>query len=272
MASHTETTHIEAILARSSPPDSALVQVLKAVFNQRWIGQQRFTATSELDALHDALLLSPNAHVLEIGSGIGGPAIYLARQAGCHVTGIDASPANVWLARDSATAAGVADCVRFVVGDVSISHVPAKAFDAIVSHDIFITIANPACLFATCHRVLQPGGRMASTLIVKAGALTAPPRQPTEVAWPIPTADDYRAYAEQAGLCVLALDDRTRLFRAVCARWRGALVVWDLALLPHVPPEAFVLSPTTIAQVAEWASQGVIGQVRMVLERERSSM
>jgi hypothetical protein len=112
---------------------------------------------------------------------------------------------------------------------------------------------------------------MASTLIVKTGAWTAPPHQSTEIAWPIPTVDDYRAYAERAGLRVHSLDDVTRSFRDVCARWRGALVVWDLALLEQVPPEAFVLSPTAIAQVAEWASQGVIGQIRMVLERERRS-
>ena len=108
---------------------------------------------------------------------------------------------------------------------------------------------------------------MANTLIVQTSRVTPPPRQRTEIAWPIPTADDYREYAERAGLRVRALDDVTRSFRDVCARWRGALVVWDLALLQQLPPEAFMLSPTTIAQVAEWASQGVIGQFRLVVER-----
>jgi hypothetical protein len=127
---------------------------------------------------------------------------------------------------------------------------------------------------------------MASTLIVQTSTGLAPPRQQTEIAWPIPTADDYRAYAEWAGLRVLALNDVTRSFREVCARWRGALIVWDLALLEQLPPDAFALSPATIAQlppdafalspatiaqVVEWSSQGLIGQVRMVVERERGS-
>jgi SAM-dependent methyltransferase len=271
MASQSESADIEAILTRASAASAALAQVLKAVFNKRWIGQQRFTTSDELDTLFSALHLRSNAHVLDIGCGMGGPAIYLARQAGCQVTGIDVSPANVRVARDTATVAGVADCVRFVDGDILGADFAAETFDAIVGHDVFLTIANTARLFAMCHRVLRPGGRMACALIVKMGALTAPPLQLTEIAWPIPTANDYRAYAELAGLRVLAIDDLTRSFRTVCARWRGALVVWDLRLLPQLPPDELTISWTTIAQVAEWATGGVIGQIRMVVERERRS-
>jgi cyclopropane fatty-acyl-phospholipid synthase-like methyltransferase len=248
-----------------------MMDVLQAVFGQRWVGQQRFTTTAELDALHEALGVGPEARVLDIGSGLGGPAIYLAQNYGCQVTGIDISDERVQLARRAARVAGVTHRVEFVTGDVLTAAFSADTFDAIVSHNVWLTVTNKAYLFDRCRRMLRPGGRMASTLIVKTGAWTAPPHQSTEIAWPIPTVDDYRAYAERAGLRVHSLDDVTRSFRDVCARWRGALVVWDLALLEQVPPEAFVLSPTAIAQVAEWASQGVIGQIRMVLERERRS-
>jgi 2-polyprenyl-3-methyl-5-hydroxy-6-metoxy-1,4-benzoquinol methylase len=255
----------------SSHVHSAMLDVLQAVFGQSWVGQQRFTTTAELDALHEALGVGPEARVLDIGSGLGGPAIYLADNYGCHVTGIEISDERVRLARRAARAAGVEHRVEFVTGDVLTAAFPADAFDAIVSHNVWLTVANKAYLFERCRGMLRPGGRMANTQIVKTGALTAPTQQRTEIVLPIPTTDDYRNYAERAGLRVRALDDVTRSFRDVCARWRGALVVWDLALLPHVPPEAFALSPATIAQVAEWASQGVIGQVRMVLEREWSS-
>jgi hypothetical protein len=141
-----------------------MLDVLQAVFGRRWVGQQRFTTTAEIDALHAAAL-------------------------------------------------------------------PIGALDAIVSHNVWLTIANKAYLFDRCRRMLRPGGRMASTLIVQTGTGLAPPRQPTDIAWPIPTADDYREYAEQAGLRVRGLVDVTRSFREVCARWRGALIVWDVALL-----------------------------------------
>jgi cyclopropane fatty-acyl-phospholipid synthase-like methyltransferase len=132
--------------------------VLKAVFHKRWIGQQSFTTTDELDTLFSALGPRPDAHVLDIGCGMGGPAIYLARRAGCHVTGIDASPASIGVARDTAIAAAVAERVRFVSGDVLEIDVPAEVFDAIVGQDVFVTIANPARLFAVCHRAFRPAG------------------------------------------------------------------------------------------------------------------
>jgi SAM-dependent methyltransferase len=255
----------------SSHIHSSMIDVLQAVFGRRWVGQQRFTTTAELDGLHAALRVGPEARVLDIGSDLGGPAIYLAQQYGCHVMGIGASDECVQQARLAAREAGLSYRVQFVLGDVLTAAFPADTFDAIVSHNLWLTIANKAYLFDRCRGLLRPGGRMASTLIVQTSPVLAPPRQPTDIAWPIPTADDYREYAERAGLRVLALDDVTKSFREVCARWRGALVVWDLALIQELPPDAFALSPATIAQVAEWSSQGLIGQVRMVVERERGT-
>jgi 2-polyprenyl-3-methyl-5-hydroxy-6-metoxy-1,4-benzoquinol methylase len=252
----------------SSHIRSSMLDVLQAVFGQRWVGQQRFTTTAELDALHATLRIGPQARVLDIGSGLGGPAIHLAQQYGCHVMGIDASDERVQLARLAAREADLTHRVEFVTGDVLTAVFPPDTFDAIVSHNVWLTVANKAYLFDRCRLMLRPGGLMASTLIVQASPLMAPARQAPEIAWPIPTADDYRAYAERAGLRVLELDDVTRSFREVCARWRGALVVWDLVLLEQSPSDAFALSPTTIAQVAEWASQGAIGQIRLVVERE----
>ena len=252
----------------SSHIHSAMMDVLQAVFGERWVGQQRFTTTAELDALHAALSVGSEARVLDIGSGLGGPAIHFAQRYGCHVTGIDVSDERVQLARVAARAAGLTHRVEFVTADVLTAALPPDAFDAIVSHNVWLTVANKAHLFERCHEMLRPGGRMASTLIVKTSPLIVLPRQSTEIAWPIPTADDYRDYAERAGLRVLALDEVTRSFREVCARWRGALVVWDLVLLQELPPNAFALSPATIAQVAEWSAQGKIGQIRMIMERE----
>jgi cyclopropane fatty-acyl-phospholipid synthase-like methyltransferase len=244
------------------------MDVLQAVFGQRWIGQQRFTTTAELDALHEALGVGPESRVLDIGSGLGGPAIHLAQHYGCHVTGIDISDERVQLARRAARAAGITHHVEFVTGDVLTTTLPTDTFDAIISHNVWLAVTNKAYLFDRCRRMLRPGGRMASTLIVRTGIMAAPPRKATEIVWPLPTTGDYREYTARAGLRVCVLDDVTRSFRDVCARWRGALVVWDLALLPQVSSEAFALTPATIAQVAEWASQGVVGQVRMVVERD----
>jgi cyclopropane fatty-acyl-phospholipid synthase-like methyltransferase len=245
---------------------SALAQVLSAVFDNGWIGQQRFTTTAEIDQLHVALQVGPSAHVLDIGSGTGGPAIYLAQRTGCRVTGIDAAPAQH--AQAAAATAGITDRVQFIAGDLFTAGLRECSFDAIVSRDAYISIGNQERLFRFCWRLLRPGGRMACTTIVRHGEPIDRPHDVSLMPWPVPTSDDYRALALQGGLRILALDDVTTTFREVSARWRGSLAVWEKELIAEIGYHDFHVLQTTIGQLAEWATQGRIGQVRMVMIRE----
>jgi len=63
------------------------------------------------------LALTPGMRVCEIGSGWGGFAIHLAREAGAHVTAINVSPEQIKIARERAEQAGVADRVEFIERD-----------------------------------------------------------------------------------------------------------------------------------------------------------
>ena len=63
------------------------------------------------------LALEPGMRVCEIGSGWGGFAIHLARDAGAHVTAINVSPEQIKIARERAEQAGVADRVEFIERD-----------------------------------------------------------------------------------------------------------------------------------------------------------
>jgi SAM-dependent methyltransferase len=249
---------------------STLIQMLHTVFGKSWIGQRHFTTTSQIDALHAALQLGPGAHVLELGSGMGGPAIYLAQQTGCRVTGIECSAESVRLAQRAADAAGVAGRVRFLAGDIATATFPAGAFHAIVSHDTFVTLQNKAQLFALCRQWLQPGGHMGTTLIVNRDGLADVTTPPSMLDWPIPTVDDYCALARTAGLQIVAATDLTPTFREISARWRGALMVWELALLPQLSDDEWPALRETIGQLAEWATQGRIGHMQLVLRRQSS--
>src|SRR5215210_4250512 len=63
------------------------------------------------------LALAPGQHVLDIGCGWGGTALYLNRVAGVKVTGVTLSHEQLKVARQRAEAAGVADQVRFELID-----------------------------------------------------------------------------------------------------------------------------------------------------------
>src|SRR5215475_7455420 len=56
-------------------------------------------------------------HILDIGSGIGGPARYFANRFGCRVTGIDLTPEFCDVARHLTRLLGLEDRVAFEVGD-----------------------------------------------------------------------------------------------------------------------------------------------------------
>jgi len=71
-------------------------------------------ATEEVAGM---LAVKPTDRILDIGSGIGGPARYLARRFGCRAVGIDLTPEFCEVARVLTRALGLEDRVSFEVGD-----------------------------------------------------------------------------------------------------------------------------------------------------------
>jgi len=67
--------------------------------------------------LLDTILLKPGLRVLDIGSGLGGPARTLAETYGCHVTGIDLTASFCAAATAMSEWVGLTDKVTFAQGD-----------------------------------------------------------------------------------------------------------------------------------------------------------
>jgi SAM-dependent methyltransferase/catechol 2,3-dioxygenase-like lactoylglutathione lyase family enzyme len=98
--------------------------------------------------------------LLEIGYGTGRHLILAAKTfARARLTGIDIDPTGRTLAEAAIAAAGVADRVSIVTGDVG-EAVPAASFDAVVMIEVLHEIAPRwrAGVVAGCHRALKPGG------------------------------------------------------------------------------------------------------------------
>jgi hypothetical protein len=80
-------------------------QVLEAIRKETFgkdIGQNSWLTADEYDRFISWLRLVPEHHVLEVASGSGGPALYLAHQTSCYVTGIDANESGIATANQSA--------------------------------------------------------------------------------------------------------------------------------------------------------------------------
>jgi cyclopropane-fatty-acyl-phospholipid synthase len=103
--------------------------------------------------------LRPGMHVLEIGSGWGGFAIYAASEFGCRVTSVTISKAQRDLAVERVRAAGLADLVDIQLRDYREIE---GTYDAIVSIEMLEAVGAEyyGAFFEACDRALKPGGRL----------------------------------------------------------------------------------------------------------------
>jgi SAM-dependent methyltransferase len=109
--------------------------------------------------LAGALGLGAASHVLDIGSGLGGPARTLAETYGCRVTGIDLTQAFCDAATTMSRWVGLADRVAFRQGDATSLPFADGQFDAAITIHVAMNIAAKDRMYAEARRVLEAGAR-----------------------------------------------------------------------------------------------------------------
>jgi ubiquinone/menaquinone biosynthesis C-methylase UbiE len=117
-----------------------------------------FVSADLLRHVARALDLSPGQMLADLGCGRGGPGLWLARETGASLAGVDFSPIAVAQATLRAAAFRLAGRARFVVGDLAHTGLPEASADAAVSIDAFHFAADPAAAAAEARRILR-GGR-----------------------------------------------------------------------------------------------------------------
>jgi cyclopropane fatty-acyl-phospholipid synthase-like methyltransferase len=99
-------------------------------------GNSGFTTRDQADRMAEALALTPDDTLLDVGAGSGWPGLYLASRTGCRVVVTDLSPAGMRRASRRATEDGLA--ARAVAVAASARQLPFRPeqFDAIVHTDV----------------------------------------------------------------------------------------------------------------------------------------
>jgi SAM-dependent methyltransferase len=162
--------------------------------------------------------------VLDVGSGVGGPARFLAATYGCRVTGIDLSEPFVDAARYLSRRTGQSEQVSFHAGSALGLPFDGNCFDAVLLQHVAMNITDRPRLYQEIRRVLKPGGRFATFDVVANGG---------EPHYPVPwartpatsfllTADATHAAIEQAGFHTLASQDDTETAKAWFAQLRAS--------------------------------------------------
>jgi arsenite methyltransferase len=155
------------------------------------------------ERLGERLELDPGKRVLDVASGKGESAIFLAQRFGCQVVGIDFGAQNVKEAGGRAVSAGVAHLARFCQGDAERIDFPEASFDAVICECAFCTFPDKPAAASEFVRVLKRGGRVGLSDLTRSGPL--PPDLNGVLAWVACIADarpisEYTGYLTGAGL------------------------------------------------------------------------
>jgi SAM-dependent methyltransferase len=169
---------------------------------------------------------TPADHVLDVGSGIGGPARYFVRRFGCRVTGVDLTAEFCDVARVLTRAVGLADRVAFDDGNALAMPFADAQFDGAYSMNVSMNIADKAGLYGEIRRVLRPGAWFVLAEIAQGPA--GPPTYPTPWARTaetsfLATPEETRATLAAAGFAVMQWRDTAAEAAAFTARARAMI-------------------------------------------------
>jgi ubiquinone/menaquinone biosynthesis C-methylase UbiE len=109
----------------------------------------------------EKLGLTAESHLLDLGSGIGGPARYLARTYGCKVTGVDLSAFNHRTALQRTRDAGLNHLVNFIHGDALKVSFPDESFTHVFGCEAWCYFPDKLRLYRNAFQLLKSGGTIA---------------------------------------------------------------------------------------------------------------
>lgn len=206
------------LLADGIDPDHPTIEALASYDHFHGRGLE---ATEELANL---LTVSVTDHLLDIGSGIGGPARYIAKRFGARITGIDLTAEFCAVARHLTRTLGLADRVDFKQGDALAMPFADASFDGAYSMNVAMNIADRAGFYAEIHRVLRPGGWLVLSEIAEGPngrpAYPTPWARTAESSF-LATPAQTREGLEAAGFTVSSLRETTEQALAFGARSRA---------------------------------------------------
>jgi SAM-dependent methyltransferase len=213
------TERLRTALAALGPEDRRLTPEQLGGLDQ--FHTRGLAATAELGKLAG---ITADMSVLDVGSGVGGPARFLAATYGCRVVGVDLSEPFVDAASYLTERTGQSGQVSFETASALDLPFDDGRFDAVLLQHVAMNISDRVRLYREIRRVLKPGGRFATYDVVSNGS---------EPHYPLPwartprtgfllTAAATRTAIEPAGFRTLAWQDDTEAAKTWFDQLRAA--------------------------------------------------
>ena len=186
---------LDAVAARGIAPDAITEDQLQQH------DQDHYGGTVATDRLIAEAAVRAEDVVLDVCSGMGGPARYLAWKTGCNVTGLDITASRVEGATELTRAARLSGSVRFVHGNALAMPFEGASFTLAIAQESFAHIPDKPRLLAECARVLRPAGRLVFSDILHRGNLSIEDMRRLSEGMAFSEIATAEGYAKQLQLC-----------------------------------------------------------------------
>jgi ubiquinone/menaquinone biosynthesis C-methylase UbiE len=178
-----------------------------------------------IEELVQFMHLRPGMHLLDVGSGVGGPARYFAERQGCQVTGIDLTAEFVRAAASLTRMLKLDGKAQFRQGSALEMPFASATFDGAYMIHVGMNIEDKAGVFREVARVLKPGGRFTIFDIMRGGEgpleFPMPWAMSAETSF-VRSAEEYRNALKAAGLHIEHQRDRREFALEFMEKMRAA--------------------------------------------------
>jgi len=210
--------------------------------------------------------------VLDVCSGMGGPARYLAQRIGCRVVGLDFTESRHLGAQRLTKLVGLDGLVSFRHGNALAMPFDDASFDVVIGQEAWCHVPDKPKLIAECARVVKHGGTIAFTDILRKPGLSDAELARLAQGMPFPTLESLEGYAGllAANGCEVVLRDD------LSAEW-ARILVQRLAMYRGLKDETvrkfgaehFRKWDETYAFFVGLYQEGKLGGGRFVARRQR---
>lgn len=204
-----------ADIARSDARQELFTRVLGL---PREVGPSNNVPLSGLQAVAAALALAEGDTLVDLGCGRGGPGMWLARETGAELVGVDFSPEAIRQAVSRRALFGLEATASFQVGSLQATGLPDRCADAVVSIDAIQFASDGVDAALEIRRILRPGGRVVLT--------SWESRDPSDDAMSERIRRvDLAGWLTTAGFDAVAVEDRADWHEVTRRLWEAALTV-----------------------------------------------
>jgi SAM-dependent methyltransferase len=185
-----------------APPSAVQARIWTEVYGSEYPAELEpysYITRTELEVFVDHLALAGGETLVDVGCGRGGPGLWVAATSGASLLGVDISPTAVDDAARRASALGLGDRARFMVGTFDAIPAVSETAAGLMSIDALLFAPDKAAAVEEFSRVLRPGARL---VVTTWDYKTQPTGRPPQLA-------DHRPLLAEHGFSVLAYEETT---------------------------------------------------------------